>query len=551
MTLDEKWSFTSHVANSTLTLYANWILNVHGIHFDSNGGSAVDAIMTGYNTALTAPLDPVREGYVFMGWTRDLDTEIPYVFDLMPDESVYLTAIWHNTLTFNTHGASEIDPITLLAGTEIAEPETPIREGHTFMGWYADDAYAEEFVFSVMPNSNTTIHAKWEINTYTVTFDARGGSPLDEITLPYGSSLSNYDTALETDVFYGWFEDDALTSQVMTVPAENMTLYAKWLIRDAYRTVGVSETVYTVPVSDIDSETSQVEGGYRIGDYEVTYAVWHLVKTWADANGYEFENPGREGSSGSVGLEPTLSNKLQPVTSINWWDAIIWTNALSEMKGLTPLYRHPDGSVLRISKNTTLYDNDLLILNEGGYRLPTLGEWKMAARWRHTGGDGSIMVGDRYWTPGNHASGATAPHTDREATNLVAWSNQNTSGTVKVGTLVPNDLFIHDMSGNVSEWCQDGFHDNDGKVFPIPFGWFLQLRSGLCQDRLHQGSYAYFNDNSFGFRLVRSLLCLPLHIASTLPKSAGVLFDSHNIICRLRSSDSKKMTNWTYQSFAS
>jgi hypothetical protein len=82
---------------------------------------------------------------------------------------------------------------------------------------------------------------------------------------------------------------------------------------------------------------------FRIAKYETSYELWYEVKQWAtDAarggNKYTFANAGREGHDGTAGALPssTCTAKTEPVTGINWRDAIVWCNAYSEMDGKAP-----------------------------------------------------------------------------------------------------------------------------------------------------------------------------------------------------------------------
>jgi hypothetical protein len=61
---------------------------------------------------------------------------------------------------------------------------------------------------------------------------------------------------------------------------------------------------------------------FLLGKYEVTYELWYTVYQWAISNGYTFANAGREGNDGTIGVAPT-SAKYEPVTYINWRDAIV------------------------------------------------------------------------------------------------------------------------------------------------------------------------------------------------------------------------------------
>ena len=76
-----------YTKNEALTLYPVWNTNKYTITFDTAGGSEIAPITQDYGTNITAPADPTREGYTFIGW----DTEIPTT---MPAENITLKARW-------------------------------------------------------------------------------------------------------------------------------------------------------------------------------------------------------------------------------------------------------------------------------------------------------------------------------------------------------------------------------------------------------------------------------------------------------------------------
>ena len=84
--LTQAWNFDDWVTGE-LKLYAGWTVNQYTITFDTNGGSEIAPITQEYGTHITAPANPTREGYTFIGW----DTEIPTT---MPAENITLKARW-------------------------------------------------------------------------------------------------------------------------------------------------------------------------------------------------------------------------------------------------------------------------------------------------------------------------------------------------------------------------------------------------------------------------------------------------------------------------
>ena len=193
--------------------WAKWEINQYTITFDTAGGSTVASITQDYGTAITAPADPTREGYTFIGWDKAIPTT-------MPAENMTITAKWkvnQYTITFDSNGGSEIAPITQDYGTVIAATANPTREGYTFIGW-------DKAIPSTMPAEKMIITAKWAVNQYTITFDTAGGSAVASITQDYGTAITApADPTREGYTFIGW--DKAIPT---TMPAENMIITAKW-----------------------------------------------------------------------------------------------------------------------------------------------------------------------------------------------------------------------------------------------------------------------------------------------------------------------------------
>lgn len=171
-------------------------------------------------TLATRPDAPAATpGYTFGGWNKADGTAWDYASDKVTD-NITLYAKWAAntyTITFDTAGGSEIAPITQDYGTVITAPEAPTREGYTFIGW-------DKEIPTTMPAENMTVTAQWKINRYTITFDTAGSSEVAPITQDYGTAITAPEAPTrEGYAFMGWDREIPTT-----MPAENITLKAKW-----------------------------------------------------------------------------------------------------------------------------------------------------------------------------------------------------------------------------------------------------------------------------------------------------------------------------------
>ena len=126
------------------------------------------------------------------------------------------------TVTFVTEKENEV-PSQIRANAPAAQPADPAKEGHTFIGWYNGE---EKWNFETPVTKNLTLTAKWQINQYTITFDTAGGSEVASITQDYGTAVTAPANPTKTGyTFAGWDKEIPAT-----MPAENMTITARWTV---------------------------------------------------------------------------------------------------------------------------------------------------------------------------------------------------------------------------------------------------------------------------------------------------------------------------------
>lgn len=162
-----------------------------------------------------------------------------------------------------------------------------------------------------------------------------------------------------------------------------------------------------------------------------------------------------------------------PVEGVSWQDAVRFCDALSAREGLRPAYGGGTGS--DDGEHGPVWDR-----TADGYRLPTEAEWEHACR-----------------------AGTTEPRYG--PLDEIAWHRGNSGERLhEVAGLRPNAWGLHDMLGNVWEWCWDVY---DAEVY----GSYRVLRGGgwfdphwSCRASVRRRSHPTLTLDDVGFRLART-----------------------------------------------
>ena len=233
---------------------------------------------------------------------------------------------------------------------------------------------------------------------------------------------------------------------------------------DDYTSANIGTLVY-VPAGSFQRDAtttniSIISRPFRMSEHEITRSQFSSI----------------------MGTDPSDTDSStgtdDPVQNVSWYDAIAFANKLSIEEGLTPVYSVngiTDWEALAYGSIPTERDDDwdaaTADWDADGYRLPTEMEWMWAAMGADQDAQPAAMQ------DGVNGSGYTKPFAGYDGSNSIddyAWYNGNSSSTTHpVGTKNANELGLHDMSGNVTEWNWDWHWEDD-----YPSGELTDYRGG-------------------------------------------------------------------------
>ena len=253
------------------------------VSFEANGQTTTQYLPQ--DSLIPEPTIPAAPtGYHFAGWNPAYDTT-----STVPQWGIHYQIVWKPndySFSFDSNGGTAVDTLTRTYDNACVPPADPSRTGYTFLGW-------QPALPDSVPAADMTFIAQWQANTYTLAFDANGGTPVDTI-------VQNYDTALVPPAapsrtgytFLGW--EPALPD---SIPPYNITYTAQWQVNsyalafDAnggtpVDTIAQNYDTALVPPAD-PSRTGYTFLGWEpalpdsIPPYDITYTAQWQVNAYA------------------------------------------------------------------------------------------------------------------------------------------------------------------------------------------------------------------------------------------------------------------------------
>ena len=248
-----------------MVITATYTANEYRIVFNTNGGSAVADIVALCDEPIIAPADPVRDGYIFIGW----DQAIPAT---MPAGGLTLNAQWtpsRYAINWDTDGDGVVDDTTTVAVGDTpvhADGVKPATAEYTyvFAGWTP----------AISPVTGTVTYTATFTsvpNNYTLAFDTDGGSAVESLTVAYGYVIDLSAVAAPTKegyTFIGW------STAPETMPAQNVTLVAQWKANEYTITFDTADGTAVAPITvEFGNRISKPVDPERVG---YTFAGWSV-----------------------------------------------------------------------------------------------------------------------------------------------------------------------------------------------------------------------------------------------------------------------------------
>ena len=268
-----------------ITLTAHWSAADYVIYLDARGGSGVSSsVNVKYGRSYTLPT-PTKPGYTFTGWCqRDNDQLMTQAGTWQRTSNLHLYAVWEEityNITYDLDGGFLWlpNPSTYTISTSTSITREPTKTGYTFLGWTHANLQTptKNLIIEAGNTGNITLTANWQVNTYTITYDANGGevSPATQ-NVVYGTEYTLATPTREGYDFGGWLYNDAIQADGLWSLTTSPTFVAQWTAISysiCYELNGGSVVLWVNPTSYTIESSKTIHNPTKTG---YTFLGW----TW-------------------------------------------------------------------------------------------------------------------------------------------------------------------------------------------------------------------------------------------------------------------------------
>ena len=349
-----------------ITLYSKYEVNSYKVSYYNEGVKYIEDQKINYGeNALKPNTDPSKIGYTFKYWSLKENGE-EYEFSTKITKDINLYAVYEinkYTVTYINDG-EEYHKETVEYGSVITSIQDPIKEGYTFIGWYNENN--EKINHPITVTENITLHSKYEINTYTVSFYHNNEKYVESQKVNYGESAvkPSIDPTKEDYNFSGWVIKGTNNKYDFTSKVtKNIELESSFTAKPTY--------TVTFKIENEVILTENVIEGHKVTSKEAPYKKGYLFDKWYSDEGLTIENNFDEKIMGNKTIYGKYNENKHTVTYINeettyYTEEVLDSfkakgpNENPEKEGYTFKYFSKDKKVAfdynaEITEDTTLY----------------------------------------------------------------------------------------------------------------------------------------------------------------------------------------------------
>ena len=268
-----------------ITLYSKYEINSYKVSYYNEGKKYIDDQKINYGeNALKPNTNPSKIGYTFKYWSLKENGE-KYEFSTKITKDITLYAVYEinkYTVTYINEGI-EYHKETVEFGSVITKIQDPIKEGYTFTGWYTKDN--EKVSYPITVTENITLHSKYEINTYTVSFYHNNEKYVEDQKVNYGESAvkPSIDPTKEDYNFSGWVIKGTNNKYDFTSKVtKDIELESSFTAKPTY--------TVTFKIGNEVILTENVIEGHKVTSKEAPYKKGYLFDKWYSDEGLTIEN---------------------------------------------------------------------------------------------------------------------------------------------------------------------------------------------------------------------------------------------------------------------
>ena len=308
---NEKISYPITVTKN-ITLYSKYEVNSYKVSYYNEGKKYIEDQQINYGeNALKPKTDPSKIGYTFKYWSLKENGE-EYEFSTKITKDIALYAVYEinkYTVTYINEGI-EYHKETVEYGSVITSIQDPIKEGYTFIGWYTKDN--QKVTHPITVTEDITLHSKYEINTYTVSFYHNNEKYAEDQKVNYGESAvkPSIDPTKEDYNFSGWVIKGTNNKYDFTSKVtKDIELESSFTAKPTY--------TVTFKIGNEVILTENVIEGHKVTSKEAPYKKGYLFDKWYSDEGLTIENNFDEKIMGNKTIYGKYNENKHTVTYIN------------------------------------------------------------------------------------------------------------------------------------------------------------------------------------------------------------------------------------------